>query len=150
MMHRFRRIVLETGIAGGLLFVIHASFPYVYSWPMIWPALAGATAFWLATREPKPHRLRTGLAAALATGVITGVIAFVGVWTVVYVVLHTHIAPSIRQAGASPGFLASASIVAAAAVLGAIDLVVAFLGGVLMLPVRYFQTRHARHTVQAQ
>jgi hypothetical protein len=139
----FRRIVLETGIAGGLLFVIHASFPYVYSWPMIWPALAGATAFWLATREPQPHRLATGLAAALVTGVITGVIAFVGVSAVVYVVLHTGIAPHIRQSGASPGLIASASILALAASFGAIDLIVAFLGGVLMLPVRYFQSRHA-------
>jgi hypothetical protein len=142
-MRSFRRIVFETGVAGGLLFVIHASFPYVYSWPMIWPALAGATAFWLATRQPKPHRLATGLVAALATGLITGVIAFVGVWTVVYLVLHTDIAPAIRQNGASRGLIASASIVAIAASLGAIDLVVAFLGGVLMLPVRYFQARRA-------
>jgi hypothetical protein len=142
-MRSFRRIVIETGVAGGLLFVIHASFPYVYSWPMIWPALAGATAFWLATREPQPHRLVTGLAAALATGVVTGVIAFVGVSTVVYVVLHTDIAPWIRQSGASRGLIASASIIAIGASLGAIDLIVAFLGGVVMLPVRYLQARHA-------
>ncbi len=87
--------------------------------------------------------MATGLAAALVTGVITGVIAFVGVSTVVYVVLHTDIAPSIRQSGASRGLIASASIVAVGASLGAIDLIVAFLGGVLMLPVRYLQTRHA-------
>jgi hypothetical protein len=141
MVRSFRKIVLETGIAGGLLFTIHASIPYCYSWPMIWPALAGATAFLLATREPKPHRLVTGLGAALAAGVVTGVVAFVGVSTVVYVAVHT--VPSVRQIGA-PGGLITAASVAAAAWLGAIDLVVAFLAGVLMLPVRYFQTRHAQ------
>lgn len=143
MMRSFRRIVLEIGLAGGLLFVIHASFPYVQSWPLIWPALAGGTAFWLTTREAQPHRLTTGLGAALATGVITGVIAFVGLWVVVYVVLHTDIFPVIRQSGASRALIASASIIAIAATLGAIDIVVAFLAGVLMLPVRYFQARHA-------
>jgi hypothetical protein len=39
--------------------------------------------------------------------------------------------------------IASASIVAIAASLGAIDVIVALLAGVLMLPVRYFQTRRA-------
>jgi hypothetical protein len=140
MKRSFRRIVLETGVAGGLLFTIHASIPYCYAWPMIWPALAGATAFWLATREPKPHRLATRLRAALATAAITGVVAFVGVSTVVYVAVHT--APSLRQIGAPRGLITGASIAAAAA-LGAVDLVVAFLAGVLMLPVRYFQSRRA-------
>jgi hypothetical protein len=142
-MRSFRRIVLETGIAGGLLFVIHASLPYVYSCPMIWPALAGATAFWLATRETKPHRLATDVAAALATGVITGAIAFVGLSTVIDVVLHANIFPSIRQSGASRDLIASTSIIAIAASFGAIDLIVAFLAGPVPLPVRYFQARRA-------
>ncbi|MGH7623562.1 MAG: hypothetical protein ACREMU_14565, partial [Gemmatimonadaceae bacterium] len=142
-MQSFRRIVLETGIAGGLLFVIHASIPYVYSWPMIWPALAGATAFWLATRESQPHRLATGLAAALATGVIMGAIAFVGLSTVIYVVLHTDIFPAVRQSGASRGLVATSSIIAIAASFGAIDLIIAFLAGLVTLPVRYAQTRRA-------
>jgi uncharacterized iron-regulated membrane protein len=145
-MQSFRKIVLETGIAGGLLFIIHASIPNCDSWPMMWPALAGATAFWLATREPQPHRWRTGFAVVLATGLLTGVIATVGLVVMVFVLLHTDIAPSIREAGkASPGLIGSASIAAFVA-LGAIDFVVAFVGGVLMWPVRYFQTRHAtRH-----
>ena len=142
-MWSFRKVVLATGIAGGLLFVIHASFPYVYSWPMIWPALAGATAFWLATREAKPHRLVTGLAAALTTGLITAAIAFIGVAAVIYVVLHTDIFPVIRQSGAPRGLLASSSIIAIAASLGAVDFIVASVAGLVMLPVRYFQTRRA-------
>jgi hypothetical protein len=143
MMNGFRKVVLETGIAGGLLFIIHASFPNVNSWPMIWPALAGATAFWLATREVHPHRWRTGLTAALATGALTGVIAAVGLSIIVYVILHTNILPSVREASGQTRGLISASSMLAFVILGAIDFVVAFVGGVLMWPVRYFQTRHA-------
>jgi hypothetical protein len=148
MMRSFRRIVLEAGIVGGLLFTIHASIPYSKSWPFIWPALAGATAVWLATRGPQPHRWRSGLAAALVTGVISGAIAFVGISTVVYVVVHTGIAPAVRQMGESSetimASLTAATIVAIAASLAAIDVIVAFVGGVLMLPARYFQIRHAQ------
>ncbi len=109
---------------------------------MLWPALAGAVSFWLATRDSVPHRLRTGLAAACATGVITGAIAFVGTSIVVYVSLHTFAAPAVKQTGVPTGFITSVSLLALAS-LALIDVVVAAIGGVLMLPVRYFQTRHA-------
>jgi hypothetical protein len=82
------------------------------------------------------------LVAAFATGVITGAIAFLGTSIVLYVVLHTDMARSVRQAGVSPGLVTSAGIVALA-VLGIVDVVVAFIAGALMLPVRYFQIRHA-------
>ncbi|HEY4136860.1 MAG TPA: hypothetical protein VGN65_00285 [Casimicrobiaceae bacterium] len=141
-MQSFRKIVLETGIAAGLLFIIHASFPNVNSWPMIWPALAGAAAFWLATREPEPHRWRRGLTAALATGALTGAIAAVGLSIMVYVILHTNILPSVREAAGQSKGLISASSMLAFLILGAIDFVVAFVAGLLMWPVRYFQTRH--------
>ena len=127
------------------MFDIHASFPNVYSWPMIWPALAGGTAFWLATREPKPHRLLTGLAAALATGLLMAAITFVGLSTITYVLLHTDILPSVRQAGAARGLITIASIAAIAVSLALVDLVVAVVAAVVVLPVRYFQIRHA-HT----
>jgi hypothetical protein len=142
MMRSFRRTVLETGIAGGLLFGVHASLPYVYSWPLIWPPLAGAAACWLATREPGPHRLRSGLAAALASGVLLGVIAFVVIATVVHVILNTDMVPSLRPSGAPRGLTAMVGTSVAAS-LGAIAVVLAFVGGVLMLPVRYFQARRA-------
>ena len=142
MMRSFRRIVLETGIAGGLLFAIHASFPYVYSWPLIWPPLAGAAACWLVTREPRPHRLRSGLAASFTSGVIIGVIAFVVLSAVVYVVVHTDMFPAVRQSGAPKG-LATAAGTLAAASLSAIAVVLTVVGGLLTLPVRYFQTRRA-------
>jgi hypothetical protein len=139
-MRSFRSVVLGTGIAGGLLFAIHASFPNVDSWPMIWPALAGATAFWLATREPNRHRLRSGLAAALATGAIIGAITFVGLSIEVYIITHTNLVPSIHQSGVSPALVSSAASLGFAA-LGAVDVVVALLAGAVMLPVRYFQLR---------
>ena len=142
-MQSFRKIVLATGIAGGLLFIIHATIPNCESWPMIWPALAGAAAFWLATREPQPHRWRTGLTAALATGALTGAIAAVGLSIMIYVLLHTNIIPSVHEAAKQKGGLIASSSMLAFVILGAIDFVVAFVGGVLMWPVRYFQTRHA-------
>ncbi len=147
-MRSARRIVLETGVAGGLLFAIHVSIPNCGNWPFIWPALAGATAVWLVTRDARLHRWRTGLVAALATAVITGVVAFVGVSAVVYTVMHTGIAPALRQSGASPSGI-PASVTAAittgpAAALAAIDVIVGFLAGVPVLPARYVQTRHAR------
>jgi hypothetical protein len=145
MTRSFRTIVLETGVVGGLLFTIHASIPYCGSWPLIWPALAGGTAVWLATREPQLHPWRTGLAAALLSGLITGAIAFIGTSVVVYVALHTGMARSaVRQAGVSPGFVTSMGMIALA-MLGLVDVVVAFAAGALMLPVRYFQMRRA-HT----
>jgi uncharacterized membrane protein len=140
-MNSFRKIVVATGVAGGVVFAIHATFPGVNSWPMIWPAIAGATAFWLATRQAGPHRLRTGLAAAFATGVITGAITFIATSIALTWVVHTVAAPKIQQSGVSTGFVTSAGILGLA-VLGAIDVVVAFIGGALMLPVRYFQARH--------
>jgi hypothetical protein len=147
MTRNVRQTVIEMGIVGGLLYTIHVCIPYCGAWPMMWPALAGATAVWRATREPQPHRWRTGLVAALLTGIITGLIAFVGVAAVVYVVVHTGIAPIVRESGvSSPGLMASvtvAGIIAIAAALAATDVLIAFLGGVLMLPARYFQTRHA-------
>src|SRR4051812_23208944 len=129
MMRSLRRLILETGIAGGLLFTIHVSIPYCGAWPFIWPALAGARAVWLAMREPQLHRWRTGLVVALATGVTTGVIAFVGVSAVVYTVLHTGIAPALQQNGVAPSGMATsinAAITAGpAGALAAIDAIVA-------------------------
>lgn len=136
-----RKAVLEAGIIGGLLFTIHVSIPNCGAWPWIWPVLAGATAVWRATHESQPHRWRTGLVAALGTGIVTGVIAFVGVATVVYVVVHTGIVPALRPTGVS---FPAAGIGGMAASLAATDVVVAFLGGVLMLPARYFEIRHAQ------
>ena len=140
-MRSFRSIVWWVGIAGGIVFAIHASFPNVYSWPMIWPPITGATAFWLATRQPTVHRLRTGLAATLAAALIAGVVAFVGISIVATIAIHV-IHPTPAQLGVSNGFVTAATLAGLAALSG-ITVIEAFLGGVLALPVRYFRTRSA-------
>lgn len=140
-MRSFRSIVWWVGIVGGIVFTIHASFPNVYSWPMIWPPITGATAFWLATRQPATHRLRTGLAATLAAALIAGVIALVGISIVATIALHV-VHPTPAQLGVSNGLVTAATLAGLAALSG-ITVIVAILGGVLALPVRYLQTRSA-------
>jgi hypothetical protein len=142
-MRSFRSIVWCVGIVGGIVFAIHASFPNVDSWPMIWPPITGATAFWLATRQQAPHRLRTGLAATLAAALIAGVVAFVAISAVATIALHV-IHPTPAQLGVSNGLVTAATLAGLAALSG-ITVVEATLGGVLALPVRYLQTR-AAHT----
>lgn len=140
-MRSFRSVVWWVGIIGGLAFTIHASFPYVYSWPMIWPPITGATAFWLATRHPSPHRLRTGLAATLAAAVIAGAVAFIGFTIVVNVAIRV-MHPTPAEVGV-PNTLVSAASLAALAALAGISVLEALVGGIVALPVRYLQTRHA-------
>jgi hypothetical protein len=140
-MRSFRSIVWWVGIVGGIVFTIHASFPNVNSWPMIWPPITGATAFWLATRQPATHRLRTGLAATLAAALIAGVITFVGTSIVATIVLHV-VHPIPAQLGVSNGLITAATLAGLAALSG-ITVIAAILGGVLALPVRYLQTRSA-------
>jgi hypothetical protein len=48
------------------------------------------------------------------------------------------------SSGSLAASVSMATIVAIAASLAAIDVIIAFLAGVLMLPARYFQIRHAR------
>jgi hypothetical protein len=140
-MRSFRSIVWRVGIVGGIVFAIHASFPNVYSWPMIWPPITGGTAFWLATRQPAVHRLRRGLAATIAAAVISGVVAFVGITIVATIALHV-IHPTLAQLGVSNGLVTAATLAALASLSG-ITVIEAILGGVLALPVRYLQTRSA-------
>jgi hypothetical protein len=140
-MRSFRSIVWPIGIVGGIVFATHASFPNVNSWPMIWPPITGATAFWLATRQPAAHRLRTGLAATLAAALIAGVVAFVAITIVVTIAIHV-IHPTPAQLGVSNGLVTAATLAGLAALSG-ITVIEAILGGVLALPVRYLQTRSA-------
>lgn len=64
------RTSVIAGLAGGLLFFGHAMVNNSHAWPLVWPALAGAVAVWLA------HRERTsGYAADLMSAGIAGVIA---------------------------------------------------------------------------
>jgi len=141
-MRRVHGIVWWVGIIGGLAFMTHASFPYVRSWPMIWPPITGATAFWLATRQPSPHRLRIGLLATLVAAVIAGVVAFIGLNIVVNVAIRV-MHPTPAQLGV-PNKLVSAASLAALAALSGISILETLVGGILVLPVRYLQARSGK------
>jgi hypothetical protein len=140
-MRSVRSIVWWVGIIGGLAFTIHASFPNVQAWPMIWPPITGATAFWLATRQASPHRLRTGLVATLSAAVIAGAVAFIGFNIVVNVAIHV-MHPTPAEVGVPNKLVSAASLLALAALAG-ISVLEALVGGIVMLPVRYLQTRNA-------
>ncbi len=135
----FRAIVLTTGIVGGVAFVIHTYAP-VNSLAVMWPLITGAVACWLVTRLPAEHRLLRGLVAAVTAGVVAGATAFVGISIVASLRVHfMHL--HWEQAGET-GLITAASLFAFA-MIGVVDCVCAILGGVLMLPVRYFQLRRA-------
>jgi hypothetical protein len=138
-MHSRRAVIWSTGILGGVVFAAHASFPRVYSWPMIWPVVTGATAFWLVTQNAGAHRLRSGLAAAFVAGLIAGTTAFIGTAISLLVLVHTGL---LAQGGVSGGFATSAGILGLA-VLAVVVVVVALLGALFALPIRYLQLRQA-------
>jgi hypothetical protein len=87
------------------------------------------------------HRLLTGLGAAVVAGVITGGIAFVGISIVARTKIH-FMKPQIQQSGVSSGLVTAATFYAFA-MIGVVDVAFAVIGGVLMLPVRFFQLRRA-------
>jgi hypothetical protein len=138
----FRAIVLKTGIVAGVLFVIHEYLP-ANSVAVIWPLIAGAAAFWYATRLPAEHRLWHGLAAAVTAGVIAGATAFVAISVVASVRMHLFHA-QLQQSGVQSTWV-TAAMLFAFAMIGVVDIAFAVIGGVLMLPVRFFQLRRA-HT----
>src|SRR4051812_26840626 len=86
-MNSFRKIVITTGIAGGVAFVIHTYTPANRS-AIMWAYLTGAVALWLATRLPAEHRLWNGLAAALIAALISGATAFIGISIVASLRVH--------------------------------------------------------------
>jgi hypothetical protein len=143
-MLRPRVVIWSTGVIGGALFAVHASFPRVDSWPMIWPALTGAVAFWLVTRNVGPHPLRSGLAAALGAGIIAGGIAFVATTICMVGLIHTAVHSTIAQSGVPTGFVTAAGVMGLAA-LAVVVVIVAVLGAIVLLPIRHVQLRHAHH-----
>jgi hypothetical protein len=142
-MQNIRKVILAAGIIGGLLFAIHVSIPNCGAWPFIWPALTGLTAVWSATRERTPHWMRDTLTTALTTAVLFAAVALVAVFAIVYVVLHTNLFPSIQQIAPPQRSIATLATLPVAAGLAGIDLLIVFVVGLLVVPVRYFQTRQA-------
>jgi di/tricarboxylate transporter len=130
---------VRIGIAGGVLFFLNGLIDGSRSYPFIWPTLAGAVAFWVATRAAQQHRLRQGFLAALIAGVVTGLIGFMGASLTVLVAGRSDFSSVQANAG-----LRARVLIALAAELGIgaaclVAVVAAVAGGVLMTPVRWLR-----------
>lgn len=134
-----RAAALRTGIVGGILFFVHASIPNCGSYPFVWPALAGAVAFWIATDAGAPHRFRRGMLAALGAGILAGLILVVGA-TLSILVVGRPMLDSLTPAPIAAGkLLITASVELALAIVGLLGAAAAALGGAAMMLVRQLQ-----------
>jgi hypothetical protein len=136
-MNSFRAIVIKTGIVAGVVFVISTYSP-LNSLSAAWPLIAGAVAVWLVTRLPAEHRLLNGLGAAVVAGLIVGVTAFIGIYIVANFRIHVM---HVRDPQRIPAGALTAGAIFAFAMIGVVDFTIAVVGGLLALPVRYFQLR---------
>jgi hypothetical protein len=135
-MAKLRSDTVRIGIAGGLLFFLNGLIDGSRSYPFIWPTVAGAVAFWVATRAAQPHRLRDGFLAALTAGVVAGLIGFVGASLTVLVAGRSDLSSVQATAG-----LRGRILIVLAAELGVgaaclVAVVAAVAGGALVTPVR--------------
>ena len=138
-MPSLRSDAVRIGIAGGVLFFLNGLIDGSRSYPFVWPTLAGAVAFWVATRVAQPHRLRQGFLAALIAGLVTGLLGFVGASLTVLVAGRSDFNSVQATAG-----LRARVLVAMAAELGIaaaclVAVVAALAGGVLMTPARWLR-----------
>ena len=139
-MPSLRSDAVRIGIAGGVLFFLNGLIDGSRSYPFVWPTLAGAVAFWVATRVAQPHRLRQGFLAALIAGLVTGLLGFVGASLTVLVAGRSDFNSVQATAG-----LRARVLVAMAAELGIaaaclVAVVAALAGGVLMTPARWLRS----------
>ena len=142
-MPSIRSAAVRTGIAGGILFSLHALIPNSRSFPLVWPAVTGAVAFWIATRDAAPHRFRRGMLAALIAGAVVGVIGFLAATLTVLAVGRSVFNPIAQDLGPAGPPLAFFAAELGFAVLSIIAVVVALIGGAVMMPVRWARSSHA-------
>jgi hypothetical protein len=128
-----RRAALRTGIAGGVLFFVNASIPNSNSWPMVWPALTGAAAFWIATDGVSPHRFRHGMLAALAAGTLAGLIFIVGCNVTILTVGRAMLNSITPPPAAAGTMLITASVELGLGVVALLGVAVAVVGGAAMM-----------------
>lgn len=129
-----RSVALRVGSAGGALFFLHGLVDGSRSWPFVWPALAGAVAFWLASNHAPRHRMRHGLGVALAAGALAGVIGFLGATAIVFWTARGVAVP----AGGRP-FVNGAAELGIAVACG-VAILAAVVGAAAVVPVRWFQS----------
>ena len=138
-----RSIAVRAGIFGGLLFSAHISIPGGGNWPFIWPAVAGATAFWMASDASTAHRLRCGLVSALATAAIVGSIGLLVVSLVVFVMGRSQFsaaAPSSNLQGRLSVVVQAESTIV---VLCALATIAVICGALVAMPVRWLRHRRS-------
>lgn len=138
-MVNLRSDAVRIGTIGGALFFLNGLIDGSRSYPFIWPTVAGAVAFWIATRTTQPHRLRQGFLAALQAGAVAGLIGFVGASLTVLVAGRSDFSSVQATAG-----LRARVLIALAAELGIgvaclVAVAAAVVGGVLATPVRWLR-----------
>jgi hypothetical protein len=138
-MDGIRSVAVRTGIAGGVVFLLHALIPNSRSYPFIWPVLTGAAAFWIATKDDAPHRIPRGMLTALVAGLIVGLIGFVGSTLVVLALTLTALRPILESLGVGGPVLVTAAAVVAIAAINGVAIGATLIGGIVMIPVRLVQ-----------
>jgi hypothetical protein len=135
-----RSAVLRVGIAGGILSFLTGFIPNSRAFPMIWPFVTGAVAFWIATSDGAVHHVRRGMSAALKAGSIAALVSFIGVTVTLFVIQRSVFDDVTRSAGL-PG-MAAIGVVAeiGIAVTCIVGIVAALLGAVVTIPVRSMRT----------
>ena len=138
-MHGIRSAAVRTGTAGGVVFLLHALIPNSRSYPFIWPALTGAAAFWIATKDAAPHRIPRGMLATLIAAIIVGLIGFVGSTLDVFALSLPAMRPVADRLGIPGPVSLTVAAVSALLVMSAIAFGAALIGGAVMIPVRLVQ-----------
>jgi hypothetical protein len=136
-MPNIRGAAVRTGIAGGVLFFLHALVPNSQAYPLVWPALAGAVAFWIATSDAAPRRFRRGVLAALVAGIVVGLVGFVGSTVTVLVLSRPVLNPVAQALGAPGASLATLAAELGLAIVAVVAVGAALVGGAAMIPVRW-------------
>jgi len=137
-----RAAALRTGIVGGVLFVVHASIPNCGSWPFVWPALAGAVAFWIASDAVVPHPFRRGMLAALGAGALAALILLVGANITILTVGRAMLESVTHTPNVPTKTLITVSVELGLAVVGLLGTAAALIGGAAMMLVRRFRPSH--------
>jgi hypothetical protein len=128
-----RAAALRAGTVGGTLFAVHISIPNCGNYPFIWPALTGAVAFWIATDPIAPHQFRRGMSAVLAAGSLAGLIMVVGSNLAILIFARRMLDSLTSAPTDATRLLITGPTELALAILGAIGVVLALVGGAAMM-----------------
>ena len=138
-----RSIAVRTGLIGGVVFALHISTPGCGNYPFIWPAVAGATAFWMASHASTAHRLRDGLLTALAAAAIVGLIGLLSVSLVVFIAGHSQFSAVGPATGTSGRLLMLMQAELTIVTLCALATTATICGALASIPVMWWRHRHS-------